>query len=204
MPLTEKELVFACLEDKPEAWKEFIARYQRLVFSVVFKKLRQTDLGFARHSAEEVTQDIFLYIWREKKLAQLIAHEKLASWLAMIAFHRTIDFLRSRGGRPLREEIAASSFVCEETDDDTATEGLYARIAVKRTPRDCADDAQRKKIFGEAFAALREKERLIAQFHLIDDLKYKDIARILGLTMSDVAVTLQRAKEKLRAYLKNG
>jgi len=79
---------------------EFHRQYVNLVFSMALHVLHD------HASAEEVTQDVFLTLWRRAALYDS-DRGSVKSWLLTIARRRAIDYYRRRTHLPLRmEEIA--------------------------------------------------------------------------------------------------
>jgi RNA polymerase sigma-70 factor (ECF subfamily) len=77
-----------CVGDE-EAMALLYDRYSRLVFSVSIHVLRDQDI------AEDLTQDVFLRIWRTPH-SFTSSRGRLASWLAVMTRHRAIDILRKQ------------------------------------------------------------------------------------------------------------
>ena len=72
-----------------QALSELYGRYSKLVYSVALRILQDTG------AAEDLLQDVFLQLWR-KPDAFDSGRGSLATWLAVIARHRSIDRLRQR------------------------------------------------------------------------------------------------------------
>jgi RNA polymerase sigma-70 factor, ECF subfamily len=77
-------------------------RYSRIVYSVAMRVLR--DPGHA----EDVTQDIFVRIWRNPD-SFVAGRGTLGAWLVVVARNRSIDFLRRRRPSDSVEAVVLAS-----------------------------------------------------------------------------------------------
>src|SRR5450432_4064797 len=77
-------------------------RYSRIVYSVAMRVLR--DPGHA----EDVTQDIFVRIWRNPE-SFVSGRGTLGAWLVVVARNRSIDFLRRRKPSDPVEDVILTS-----------------------------------------------------------------------------------------------
>src|SRR2546423_7013129 len=88
------------------AFEAIYDRYGDLVYSVVLRVVGDS------HVAEDVTQDVFLRLWRKPE--QFDVHRgKFVTWLLSVARNRSIDERRSHGRR-LRHEALPSTTEEEE------------------------------------------------------------------------------------------
>ena len=86
--LPDADVVALALEGRDTAHRELIKRYERPVFSLVFRMVRDRELS------EDLTQDTFV-----KVLSHLDRYRtdfKFSSWLFKIANNVAIDHLRRR------------------------------------------------------------------------------------------------------------
>src|SRR5882672_2716979 len=89
----EAEIIRRCLEGEERAHRELMARYERPVFSVAMRMLRQ------REDAEDVTQETFVRMFRA--LERYDPSRPFSAWLFTIATRLCIDHLRRRRVRPI-------------------------------------------------------------------------------------------------------
>jgi RNA polymerase sigma-70 factor (ECF subfamily) len=86
--LPDADVVALALEGREAAHRELIRRYERPVFSLVFRMVRDREL------AEDLTQDSFIKVLSH--LDRYRAEFKFSSWLFKIANNVAIDHLRRR------------------------------------------------------------------------------------------------------------
>lgn len=123
--------------------------------------------------AEDITQETFMRFFQTLK--EYRHYGKLANYLYVIARNLCRDFHRKRKEIPYQELPETAGSVPEASEE---------RI-----------------VLGDAFGCLPEelKETAVLFFGL--ECKQKDIARILGISLSLVKYRIRRARELLTAYL---
>jgi RNA polymerase sigma-70 factor (ECF subfamily) len=121
-------------------------RYAQVVYSVALRVLGETT------QAEDILQEIFLQLWRNPQTFDS-SRGSLGAWLAVIARHRAIDYLRRR--RPetdIEDVIVAVDSNLEQTADRNIAIGKV-RAAVERLPVE-----QRKPLEMAFFQGLTHSE----------------------------------------------
>jgi RNA polymerase sigma-70 factor (ECF subfamily) len=105
--------------------------YGAAVFSMAYRVLN------VRETAEEVTQDVFLYLWRNPEAWQP-ARGKLASWLLIVTRYRAVDRLRREQRLPVIPDLSVEdlSDVMGTADDGLQTEGQLLRHLMTRLPQE--------------------------------------------------------------------
>jgi RNA polymerase sigma-70 factor (ECF subfamily) len=91
--LPDDALMAAVAAGQDAALAVLYDRYGRLVFSLAVSVLGDTS------QAEEVIQDVFIQVWNKAETYNA-EQGRVVTWLAAIARHRAIDYLRRRGVRP--------------------------------------------------------------------------------------------------------
>jgi RNA polymerase sigma-70 factor (ECF subfamily) len=155
------------------ALQELHQRYAPLVFHVACRALD-------RAAAEEVTQDVFLAVWR--KAADFDPERgTLKTWLLGIARNRILDELRARSRRPVTD-----GFGLEDPLAFTAPDPL---------PDELAWHAFRRRAIAEALSALPEPQARALRLAFFAELSQERVAELL-------AIPLGTAKTRIRAGLR--
>jgi RNA polymerase sigma factor (sigma-70 family) len=92
VPGDDAGLVQGCLRGEPEAIHALVDRFQADVYGLCLRVLRH------RHDAEDVTQEVFLRIFRS--LRRWDADRPLRPWVLGIAINRCRTWLAKRSRRP--------------------------------------------------------------------------------------------------------
>ena len=168
------ELVAACLKDDEIAWRELVARYGRLVYSIPRRN------GLSATDADDVFQNVFAIVL--KRLGSLRNRESLAAWLITITSRETQHFATHR--RPT-----------QELDEGIADD--------KNLPPDQAQQSERQHIIWHALEQLGNPCRalLTALFLDPDPASYAQIAHKLKIPLGSIGPTRARCFKKLETIL---
>ena len=156
------------------AGEQFEALYRRTfprVYAYVASMLRD------RSAAEEVTAQAYERAYR-KRSSYKSRRGTPEAWLFGIARHAALDELRRRGRRAPLEA---------DPEDVSAT-----------APEDHAEGILRRETVRAALATLEPKERDLVALKYRADLSNTEIARVLGVSETNVGTRLHRVMEKLR------
>jgi RNA polymerase sigma-70 factor (ECF subfamily) len=180
--------MLAVRDDSAAAFEELVLRYQARLLRVM------EHLVGSRDQAEDLTQEVFLRVYRARK--QYVPGAKFATWLFTIVNHAASNALRNRarhrevtlqphdsgplGARPLDRMVLASS-------------GLM--------PARQLDKAEMREVVRLAMELLGERQRLAVLLNKFEGMSYADIAETMGLSPQAVKSLLSRARENLRQAL---
>jgi RNA polymerase sigma-70 factor (ECF subfamily) len=171
--IDDQTLVAQTLAGRPEAFGTLVERYDRAVYHLAYRTLRDRD------EARDAAQEAFFKAYRSLHTFKPAA--KFSTWLFAITYHGCCDRL-SRRKRYSNEELP------ERADPAAGPEG--EAIA--------SDEARRLRA---AIAALPEKYRTVITLYHLQGRQYDEIAQVLGVPMGTVKTHLFRAKEQLRRML---
>lgn len=151
--LSDLDLLERITESDTDALAALYDRYGRRVFALAARILNDPI------SSEEITQDVFLSIWR-RGASYNAAKGKFTTWLFGIAHNRTIDELRKRRRDKSRYsddiddhlDIAANSI---SPDDSAVVQSEYAMV---REVLDTLPPPQRTVIVLSYFHGLTQVE----------------------------------------------
>jgi RNA polymerase sigma-70 factor (ECF subfamily) len=188
--LPDADVAALAKQGREEAFRELIRRYERPVFSLVFRMVRD------RETAEDLAQETFIKVLNH--IDRYRPEFKLSSWLFKIANNVAIDHLRRRQldtvsmeGSPhaaTASEIEATSFDIESRQE-TALEELESRelgTAIER-----------------AIAGLRPEYRSCILLRHVEGRSYEEIAAMLDLPLGTVKTYIHRARHELRRALRH-
>lgn len=186
--LSDQEVVARAREGREPAYRELIRRYERPVFSLIFRMVRDREL------AEDLTQETFV-----KALNAVESYRpefKFSSWIFKIANNAAIDHLRRRELQTLSLEGAPNA-VTPEAIEATALQ-LRDRL---ETP---LEELEARELGGQiesAIARLRPEYRSCILLRHVEGRAYEEIAEILDLPLGTVKTYIHRARNELRASL---
>ena len=184
-PQDEAALVAEAIEGSELAFRTLVERYQRPVFSLVLRMVR--DHGVA----EDVTQEVFVKAWMA--LSRYDPRRRFASWLFKIASNAAIDQLR-------RKKLPTTPIETSDTDQSS----ILDRIEDERSesPDTLVKRRELSAALEAAVAALRPEYRLVVLLRFREELPYRDIAEATGMPLGTVKTNLRRARREIEDRLR--
>ena len=186
--LPDADVVALAQQGRESAYRELIRRYERPVFSLVFRMVRD------RAMAEDLAQETFIKVLNN--IDRYVPEFKFSSWLFKIANNLAIDHLRRRQlptismhGAPdatTASRIEATTFEVA-SDGESALEELEAR--------------ELGTAIEKAIAALRPEYRSCIMLRHVEGRSYEEIAATLDLPLGTVKTYIHRARHELRKAL---
>lgn len=188
--LPDADVVALALEGRDAAHRELIKRYERPVFSLVLRMVRDREL------AEDLTQDTFV-----KVLSHLDRYRtdfKFSSWLFKIANNVAIDHLRHRQLDTVSidgSRLAATSDAVEASRFDIPDESENALGEMEARELGSAIE--------QAISSLRPEYRSCILLRHVEGRSYEEIASTLDLPLGTVKTYIHRARHELRRALEH-
>ncbi|HET9400522.1 MAG TPA: sigma-70 family RNA polymerase sigma factor [Candidatus Acidoferrales bacterium] len=179
---TDASLMERLVQRDADALETLYDRHSRAVFSLVYRITQQ------RPTAEEVTQDIFLQLWRNARLYDA-QRGPLEPWLLTLARNRALDTLRLKREkqRSREDDFGARELVCSAPDPET--------IADRET--------RAQKVRG-VMAELPAQQRRAIELAYFDGMSHSEIAEKLmeplGTVKSWIRNGLLKLRQELAAY----
>lgn len=186
--LTDQEVVALARSGSEAAYRELLRRYERPIFSLIFRMVRDRELS------EDLSQETFV-----KALNALDSYRpefKFSSWIFKIANNAAIDHLRRRELDTLSLEGSPHA----STPD--AIEATALQIGARQeSPLDTVEAKELGKQIETAIGKLRPEYRACILLRHVDGRPYEEIAEILGLPLGTVKTYIHRARNELREAL---
>jgi RNA polymerase sigma-70 factor (ECF subfamily) len=155
-----------------EAFRAVYDRYGRMVYSIAFRILQDSQL------AEECVQDVFVEVWRHAKRYDP-TRARPSTWICAIARNRALDAVRSRGRRPVPQADVELPGTSPDSVDVLAAADEAVHVA-------------------EAMATLQPAQLEVLQLAYFDGLSHSEIAARLALPLGTVKSRLRLALDRLR------
>ena len=173
MDASEREQYRAAIHGDREAFEMIIRTHSRTLFAIAYGILQN------REEAEDAVQDALVKAWKTRWRVR--APEKFPAWLATIGRHRAHDIFRKRRSVPL------STTIDEVIEPSSAAE-----------PNGLELDQQLRS----ALAALPELHRAALTLRYFEEMDYRSIENILGLSNGALRGILGRALAAMRRQLR--
>ena len=186
--LSDHDLVVRAQKGSEKAYRELLERYQRPVFSLIYRMVRD------REQAEDLSQETFVRVFNH--IDRYDPAYKFSSWIFKIATNLTIDWMRKKevptvsidGSRyaTTSDEIEAST-ITVESKDETPEELLIAR--------ELGNEIE------QAITRLRPEYKTAILLRHVEDRPYEEIAQIMSLPLGTVKTYIHRGRKELQEML---
>jgi RNA polymerase sigma-70 factor (ECF subfamily) len=186
--LSDQEVVLRARSGQEAAYRELIRRYERPVFALLFRMVRDREL------AEDLAQETFI-----KALNAIDSYRpefKFSSWIFKIANNAAIDHLRRRELNTLSLDGSPHA----ETPE--AMQATALQIGARQeTPLDAVEAKELGSAIEAAIGGLRPEYRSCILLRHVEGRAYEEIAEMLNLPLGTVKTYIHRARNELRQSL---
>jgi RNA polymerase sigma-70 factor, ECF subfamily len=186
--LTDHDLVKLAQKGSEKAYRELLGRYQRPVFSLIYRMVRD------REQAEDLAQETFVRVFNN--IDRYDPAYKFSSWIFKIATNLTIDFIRRKEVPTV--SIDGSRYATSADDIEAST------ITVESGEENPEELLEARELGAEielAIGKLRPEYRQAIVLRHIDDLPYEEIAQIMALPLGTVKTYIHRGRKELQEML---
>lgn len=188
LALSDAEVVRLANEGRAAAFRELVRRYERPVFALVYRMVRN------RETAEDLTQDTFVKVLNH--IDRYSPDFKFSSWLFKIAHNLTIDALR----RKQLETVSLDGSAYADTED-AAQETALEVASEQESPLEEVEARELGSAIERAIGALRPEYRSCVLLRHVEGRSYEEIAATLDLPLGTVKTYIHRGRQALRRAL---
>jgi RNA polymerase sigma-70 factor, ECF subfamily len=138
------------------------------------------SFGLSIHDSEEIIQDVFLSLFRHLQLGR--SRKNLHGWIFRVAHNLAL------------KRCSENRKLCDTVDSDS---GLAERqLDPAPNPEEQLARGQRQQRLLAVFRALPEQDQRCLQLRA-EGLRYREIARTLGVSLGSISVSLARSLGRL-------
>lgn len=164
-------------ETREKAFRMILSSYKERVYWLVRRIVISHD------DADDVVQNAFIKVW--ENLAKYRGDANIYTWVYRIAVNEALAFLKKKKRQNLNL-----------TD--------YGEVLVSNLESDVyfdGNDFQRKLQL--ALAKLPEQQRLVFNLKYFDEMKYKDMAKVLDRSEGALKANYHHAVKKIEVFVKS-
>lgn len=186
--LPDADVVRLAQQGRELAFRELVRRYERPVFSLIFRMVRD------RETAEDLAQDSFVKVLNH--IDKYSPEFKFSSWLFKIANNVAIDHLRRRRLDTISMDGSPHATSASEVEASTLELASDAENAL--------DELEARELgsaIEKAIGRLRPEYRACIMLRHVEGRSYEEIAATLDLPLGTVKTYIHRARHELRQAL---
>jgi RNA polymerase sigma-70 factor (ECF subfamily) len=185
---TDQEVVESARDGAEAAHRELVRRYQRPVFSLIYRMVRDREL------AEDLAQETFVKVLNA--LNRYRPEFKFSSWVFKIANNAAIDHLRKKELDTLSLEGGPDATTVDRIEATTLQIGDTAE-----SPLEELEARELGAAIEQAIGRLRPEYRSCIMLRHVEGRPYEEIAEMLELPLGTVKTYIHRARAELREAL---
>lgn len=182
MPKSDQQLIDECLAGQTHVFGDLVLRHQDRLFTML------TNVLGSAEDARDVAQEAFVSAFQ--KLQTFQGKSAFYSWLFRIAMNAAVSRQRKR------HHVAASIDAIQNRTGVEPTDGHP-----EAHPEYSMETAERQAAVQAALAELPEEFRKVLVLKEMDELKYEEIAEIVGCPIGTVRSRIHRARSEMRNRL---
>lgn len=183
--MNDSELVKAIIRGDNSAMRDLIAKYQDLVLNTCYKVLQSEE------DARDIAQEVFIETYRSA--AGLRYEENISFWLYRISLNKSINYLKRSHNLIFRSVMTLETIFRHDSSTDKHEIPLS-----DDHPGEGHDADERHELMAKAVKALPASQQKAFILYYYEDLSYKEISSVLGLSLSSVESLLVRARNNVR------
>lgn len=152
-------------------------KYQEKVYWVIRRMVIDHE------SSDDIAQETFVKVW--KNLDKFKGESKLYTWIYRIATNEALTHLRKKKRRFFLSIGEVENELMSTLEADTYYSGDEIQLKLQK-----------------AILTLPEKQRLVFNMKYFEELKFREIAEVLEVTVGSLKAQYHHAVKKIEKYLK--
>lgn len=183
--MNDSELVKAVIRGDNGAMRDLIAKYQDLVLNTCYKVLQSEE------DARDIAQEVFIETYRSA--AGLRYEENISHWLYRISLNKSINYMKRSHNMIFRSILRLETIFRQDSPEDH--QGL---AYTDYNPGEKPETDERKEMMAKAVRTLPPMQQKSFILYYYEELSYKEISSVLGLSLSSVESLLVRARANVK------
>lgn len=188
--LSDQQVVQLARDGSERAYRELIGRYQRPVFSLIYRLVRD------REKAEDLAQDTFIKVLNN--IDRYKPEYKFSSWIFKIAHNTSLDHLRKKEPETLSIDGSPHARTAAEVEASTITPESGGE-----NPEEYTLNRQLGAEIEDALGTLRADYRTAIVLCHVEGRPYEEIAEIMEVPLGTVKTYIHRGRKELMQRLEH-
>lgn len=188
--VSDHELVARAQQGSEKAYRELLGRYQRPVFSIIFRMIRD------REQSEDLAQETFVRVFNH--IDRYDPRFKFSSWIFKIATNLTIDWIRKKELNTVSIDGSRNAVTPDEIEATSIT-----IASDDENPEELLEAKELGEEIEQAIGKLRPEYRAAILLRHVEGREYQEIAEILSLPLGTVKTYIHRGRNQLREHLQH-
>ena len=182
-------LVRRCVSGDAAAWQEIVQQYNRRIYNICYRFSGSAD------DAADLTQEVFIKMYRTLSTYDT-TRASFMTWVTTVTRNLLVDHFRK--GKYDRVTDSLDATIGNQEDGLTLTDQLEDSSA---SPETRVRSQEIQKLVHEALRRLSPELREAVILRDLQDLDYKDIAKVLNVPEGTVKSRINRGRTELARLL---
>lgn len=161
---------------KEEAFKEIVDKYSEQLYWHIRRFI------LCHEDTDDVLQDTFIKVWAA--LPGFRQEARLYTWIYKIATNEALNFLRKIKIKSILRLDSSENMLIRKIEDDPYFNG---------------SEIERELL--KLVQKLPERQRIVFNLRYFDEMKYEDMAEILGTSVGALKASYHHAYKKIKAEI---
>ena len=183
LQIENKEMILKAQEGDMFAFRALVDLYKEQAVRIAY------SITGNLADAQDVAQDAFIRVYR--KIGAFNFNSQFSTWIYRIVVNLCRDFLRKKNRSRLVLNDNGQSRPVEERIKDEKTPDPAKKLLIKEL----------KAKIDNALILLPEKQQIVFSLKYKKDMKIREIAELMGISVSTVKMHLFRATDKMQKKL---
>lgn len=177
---TDKELLslFRNPDQKNYAFNLIVRKYQERLYWHIRKMV------ITHEDTDDLLQDTFVKAW--KGLGKFRGESQIYTWLYRIATNESLSFLNEKRKKFFLPLVDVEKALSANLESDAYFNGDELQLRLQK-----------------AILTLPDKQRLVFNLRYFDEMKYEDMAEVLGTSVGALKASYHHAAKKIENIMKN-
>lgn len=184
----DRELASLATQGREPAFRELLARYERPVFSLIYRMVRDRTL------AEDLAQEAFIRAFNA--ISSYDPAYRFSNWIFKIANNHTIDHIRRKKLDTISIEGSPHATTAHEEERTS-----LVLVSSEETPAAYVENKELGGQLEQAIGELRPEYRSVILLRHVEGYAYEEIAEVMGIPLGTVKTYLHRARGELKERL---
>jgi RNA polymerase sigma-70 factor (ECF subfamily) len=171
----EHKIIQLCLGGDSEQYALLVDKYKAMAYNIAYRMVGDADI------AKDMSQESFISAYASLEKFQY--GSRFSSWLYRIVVNKCKDYLRAE-----RDTV----------DVDEISDVVPSK---ERTPEQTVSARQTGDVIQQALNSLPDEYRDVILLKHMEELDYREISDILGVSVNALKVRAHRGREMLRELL---
>lgn len=182
----EHKLIKQAIDGDSSAFESLILPYEKKVYNIAYQMFKNEQ------DAYDAAQEVLIKVYRN--LDKFNFESGFSTWLHRLAMNTCIDEYR-------KKKRHRAKTVSMEQKDDGEDRPVMQLVDHKPTPEQQVLQDEQVREVREALGQLKEEQRIMLIYRDLQDMSYKEIAKICDCSLGTVKSRIARARKALKEII---